>query len=422
MTRTHFLTASLVGLTLSASAARADEEAVAPPPVPETPRLARDSDVNWAMPNVAADEFGRVAAPPTGSGAYVEIPPVRVVHPTVVVRQRVDIFGAPRVDAVPIPSEGSAGANLLGTVVVETPHRPLVPEALAPTEPAPSAPATTTIAPSTTTPVAITPTATAPAAAVSRPAQARASSETVGDRHFVDRSPRARITALTEAPPAASLTRIESTERRTEGVADSRLPRGRAIANLTEDACLRVLADQHVAYERVDRNDAVGVRTPIRVRGALAGIEVMPRETGDELHGIMDCRMAVAVLAWAPALRQAGVQRIDHYSIYRPHAVVAGTSTRSGHASAMALDSAVYHFADGTRADVLNGWGDRTRGEDPCGEYEGESDQAKAMRRAVCSAIHDEIFEIVLTPHYDRAHQNHVHLELRPDVNWAFIH
>jgi hypothetical protein len=28
----------------------------------------------------------------------------------------------------------------------------------------------------------------------------------------------------------------------------------------------------------------------------------------------------------------------------------------------------------------------------------------------------------VLTPHHDRAHQNHVHLELVPDVDWTYVH
>jgi len=27
----------------------------------------------------------------------------------------------------------------------------------------------------------------------------------------------------------------------------------------------------------------------------------------------------------------------------------------------------------------------------------------------------------VLTPHHDRAHQNHVHLELVPDVPWSYV-
>lgn len=422
MTRTHFLTASMVGITLVASVAQADEEGTSAPPAAATPRLARDSDVNWAMPNVVPDEFGRVAAPNPPPGPYVEIPAVRVEHPTVIVRQRVEIYGAPRIDAVPLTASSTAPAsNLMGAVLVEPTHQPLVPETVVRAEPAATATSAveTTPAVATTTPTATPATPTATTRDASEHPTANA---TPRERLFIERSPRARITSLTEAPPASTLTRIETNERRTDGVADSRLPRGRAIANLTEDACLRVLREQHVAYERVDGAEAVGVRTPIRVRGALAGIQIETRESGDELHSIMDCRMAVAILAWAPALHAANVQRIDHYSIYRPHAVVAGTNTRSGHASAMAFDSAVYHFSDGTRADVLTGWGDRTRGDDPCGEYDGETDQAKAMRRAVCSAIHDEIFEIVLTPHYDRAHQNHVHLELRPDVNWAFIH
>jgi hypothetical protein len=39
----------------------------------------------------------------------------------------------------------------------------------------------------------------------------------------------------------------------------------------------------------------------------------------------------------------------------------------------------------------------------------------------VCEAVERDLFQVVLTPHYDRAHQNHVHLELVPDVEWSFV-
>jgi hypothetical protein len=27
----------------------------------------------------------------------------------------------------------------------------------------------------------------------------------------------------------------------------------------------------------------------------------------------------------------------------------------------------------------------------------------------------------VLTPHYNRAHENHVHLEIKPEVDWTYV-
>ena len=43
------------------------------------------------------------------------------------------------------------------------------------------------------------------------------------------------------------------------------------------------------------------------------------------------------------------------------------------------------------------------------------------LRRLVCAAVEADLFQVVLTPHYDHAHQNHVHLELVPDVDWSFV-
>jgi hypothetical protein len=43
------------------------------------------------------------------------------------------------------------------------------------------------------------------------------------------------------------------------------------------------------------------------------------------------------------------------------------------------------------------------------------------LRSVVCEAIDSQLFQVVLTPHHDRAHENHVHLELKPEVNWTYV-
>lgn len=128
------------------------------------------------------------------------------------------------------------------------------------------------------------------------------------------------------------------------------------------------------------------------------------------------------MLSWAPELRRAGVVGVLHYSTYRPGARVAGTRRRSGHANALAIDLAVLVMADGTEHEVLTGWESRQRGANPCdGEHDEGADSAR-MRRLVCSVARAELFQVVLTPHYDGAHANHVHLELRPSVTWQYVH
>jgi hypothetical protein len=78
-------------------------------------------------------------------------------------------------------------------------------------------------------------------------------------------------------------------------------------------------------------------------------------------------------------------------------------------------------FADGTTFEIEADWESRERGADPCAERPEESARMRAVRGAVCAASRSGVFQVVLTPHADAAHGNHVHLEVRPDVSWAIL-
>lgn len=199
------------------------------------------------------------------------------------------------------------------------------------------------------------------------------------------------------------------------------LPTGRAIARLEGDACFALLDDRSLNYRRLDADEAPGVDAPLELRGLIEGIEVVSRGRAPQSQ-IYDCRLVVALLAWAPQLRDAGVQRIEHMSTYRPGARVARSGSPSGHSRALAIDVAGVVLRDGSELDVETIWGDAHAGDDPCTHLEDESDDLRLLRDAICGAAEGDLFQIVLTPHYDRAHRNHVHLELRGDVDWSYVH
>lgn len=203
------------------------------------------------------------------------------------------------------------------------------------------------------------------------------------------------------------------------GRAAAALPQGRSIAALETERCERTLRDHAVVFERVAPDQAGGVAQPIRVLGPLGGVRITPDEG---VHSVIDCRLAVALLAWAPDLRSQNVARIEHVSIYRPRSRVGGTGRVSGHAHALAIDALAFVLDDGTRLPVLEGWTDRARGADPCAAREADDAGTARMRAAVCSAVQRDLFQVVLTPHHDEAHANHVHLEVRPGVDWSFVH
>jgi hypothetical protein len=186
--------------------------------------------------------------------------------------------------------------------------------------------------------------------------------------------------------------------------------------------CYAKLDHAGVRYERVDRDEARGVQYPTRLHGPVGGVEIVQHDRRAPGHqAILDCRLALAVLTWAPSLRRAGVKRIEHYSMYRPGARVGGNGKKSGHSTGMALDAARFHLDGGQVVDVLSDWEDRDRGDAPCPRRDDEAWQSRLLRGLVCEAVDRNLFQVVITPHHDRAHENHVHLELRPEVDWTYV-
>lgn len=76
---------------------------------------------------------------------------------------------------------------------------------------------------------------------------------------------------------------------------------------------------------------------------------------------------------------------------------VAGSSRRSAHATAQAIDVAAFHLADGRRVSVLDDWDEGTSA---------EREFLRIVQRSACKR-----FETVLGPEYNAAHRNHFHLE-----------
>jgi len=197
------------------------------------------------------------------------------------------------------------------------------------------------------------------------------------------------------------------------------LPEGRAIANLSSAACMRILRRHHVPFVPYAR-DAEGVRDPVLLEGPIGGIAV-EHHGRRQVHAVLDCRLVVALLAWAPTLREAGITTLRHVSVYRAGSHVGGTSRPSGHAAGLAMDLRYVHFEDGTEVDVLTGWVERTRDAPPCDAYPDEPAPSSTLRAVVCRAVSLELFQTVVTPHHNDEHANHVHVEVVPDVDWSWV-
>jgi hypothetical protein len=214
---------------------------------------------------------------------------------------------------------------------------------------------------------------------------------------------------------------VEDKAPRSISVGRSTLPSGRSIGGLSPRECKRLLTGASVRFDPLPAREAPAIKDPLTLHSRVLGVEFGPAN-GMAKNGIVDCRLAVALLAWAPILRDAGVVRVEHYSTFRPGARVRGTGKTSGHAHALAIDAARFHLRDGSVIQILEDWDDRERGGAPCPVRSGEDRSGRILRQVVCRAVERELFQVVITPHHDLDHQNHVHLEVVPGIDWSFIH
>ena len=175
-----------------------------------------------------------------------------------------------------------------------------------------------------------------------------------------------------------------------------------------------------IAFTTVASREAPGVRWPIRLQGPIAGVSFEPIDQSPT-YAVLDCRLAFTLQAWAHDLRQAGVRRVDYFSMYRPNATVAGSDAVSGHAHGMAIDAARFVLRSGAAVDVLDDWEGRKHGQAPCPIRPDEARPGRLLRSITCTAADRKLFQVVLTPHYNKAHENHVHLEIKPEVSWTYV-
>lgn len=191
----------------------------------------------------------------------------------------------------------------------------------------------------------------------------------------------------------------------------------RALLALEPHECLeRLSADAR--FEMAEGPDE-GVAY-VRLDGPLGGV-TFEFEGRDGLHEVIDCRFAMVLRSFAPALRRERIRRVGHLSIYRPGAVVRGSHRESGHAHALAIDVRHLERDDGRVFDVASDWGDSTPDSAPCDAMLLDGPQTSPIRRVVCHAAAEGRFQIVVTPHRDAAHRDHVHLEVVPGVDWVYV-
>jgi hypothetical protein len=254
----------------------------------------------------------------------------------------------------------------------------------------------------------------APKASAKAPANQPRAKAPVSKIRAKTRAPKTRTTPSVSKPSAKVRTSKQSAAKRPALAEDL------DVASGPDEACHLQLRKAGVPFVKILTERAPDVQLPIRLTGAVAGVEI--RGTGKKATHYMDCRLALALVRWAPLLGAAGVVRIDHYSIYRQDAQVGATRKPSGHAGALAIDAGRFHLSDGRLLTVLDTWTDKTKGGAACSPRPQQGADERLLRELVCDAARRGIFQTIVTPHHNPDHDNHVHLEVSGSLAPTWIH
>jgi GNAT superfamily N-acetyltransferase len=161
------------------------------------------------------------------------------------------------------------------------------------------------------------------------------------------------------------------------------------------------------------------IEAPVRLEGALKGVLLRfahATEQGPKQGPVLDCRLLLALDDLAGVAREFGVSELFYNSIYRGRGGRPGWRHPAGVAiDIVALRSKEHGLLKVEKDFVGNGIGSETctgTGPPP------SNPRAAYLRRFLCRVHEAHIFNLILTPHYDRHHQDHVHLEVRRGIKW----
>jgi len=198
------------------------------------------------------------------------------------------------------------------------------------------------------------------------------------------------------------------------------------IAQLDRKSCLLELSRRQIAYKLED--EAPGVKTPIRLKGALGRIRFGTGYSESERerlpYEILDCRLVVALDEWTSVLEAHGVSDVIFSSGFRPSKAVAEGTDGKRHSGALALDVHAFRLRTGEELVVERDFHGRLDAP-VCGPDAPlpapNTPEARELRSIICSSAEMRVFQSILTPNFDIHHANHFHLEVTPNVRWFIL-
>lgn len=176
-------------------------------------------------------------------------------------------------------------------------------------------------------------------------------------------------------------------------------------------ACYTELAARGVAFEPTVMKDespnthpnlTCHVIDPLYVESPVHGVRL--ESGGKETNRVLgSCRMVNALVSTADDLKPLDVIAIQHMGTYNCR-VIAGTDKLSEHASGDAIDFGGFELAGGAVYTVVDDW------------IHDDDTPSTAGGKFLYEAAHrwydQHIWNIILTPEYNSAHDNHFHVDM----------
>jgi hypothetical protein len=184
-------------------------------------------------------------------------------------------------------------------------------------------------------------------------------------------------------------------------------------ANLSPAQCRAELSRRRLAVKRAGRA-APGVATPLRLAGAIGGVRFVAPGARSP-YGILDCRLVLALEAFATVLAKHDVVEARIDNLYRPRARLPGRKLPSQHSYGLAVDLMSLTLKDGRELSVERDFGG-VLGDPPCGpesQVVPATQNAVDLRNIVCAVAREGIFHYLLTPNFNTAHRDHLHLDIK---------
>lgn len=217
-------------------------------------------------------------------------------------------------------------------------------------------------------------------------------------------------------------------------------------AALDTAACHAALRKRKVTFEVVA--EAPGVRSPVRIPKGVGGVAfrtLLPRDQAKKSPWeVFDCRLVLALDDFAAILARHDIAEALIFSAWRPppKSWPEGAIAKR-HPGGLAVDvMALVRKPEGEgegepdddasepaeprppRLDVKKHFGGKI-GSESCGSKarapHPATPEALELRAIYCEAAAARLFTSMLSPSYDRAHHDHLHLEVTPDVRWRMV-